>query len=292
MQEPKFIWVICGPTASGKTAMAIRLAQKLKTEILSADSRQIYRELNIGVARPEPEELAAVKHHFIASLSIAENYSAGRYAAEARAFAAAFLEQHRHLVVCGGTGLYLRAFLDGLDRKPAAAETRKALLERLWLEGLAALAAELSAINPDLASETDLKNPQRVVRALELAASPEEPVPAASKSLPENWQVRKFAPDLPREELYARINRRCDEMLEKGLWEEASALFENRELQALQTVGYREIFDCLEGKINRAEAIEKIKQHTRNYAKRQLTWFRKDAQVQWLKSTEVPDDFL
>lgn len=290
IQQAKTIWVICGPTASGKTAMAIRLAQRLSTEILSADSRQIFRELNIGVARPDPEELAAVKHHFIASHSIENEYSAGQFAIEAREFATNFLEHHSHLVVCGGTGLYLKAFLQGLDRKPARKDLRKELLRRLEEEGLAALAAGLNIKNPILAAKTDQNNPHRVIRALELSEAEEENLPSPVKALPDNWKVLKFAPDLPREELYARINRRTDEMLQLGLWEEASGLFGKKELNALQTVGYREIFDSLEGKISREEAIEKIRQHTRNYAKRQLTWFRRDAEIKWLKEGENPEE--
>jgi tRNA dimethylallyltransferase len=265
--------------------MAIHLASKLGCEILSADSRQIYRELNIGVARPEPEELAAVKHHFIGHISITESYSAGRYGHEARIFAEQYFQQQDHLVLCGGTGLYLKAFLDGLDRQAANEELRQQLQKRLENEGLENLSSELKLLHPETAASTDLKNPRRVLRALEIIIGgqhqdtrPQEPI----SFLPESWQMRKFAPAMERQELYHRINQRTEQMLAKGLWEEAEALFEYRELNALQTVGYREIFDCMEGKITRLEAIEKIKQHTRNYAKRQLTWFRRDDAVCWI----------
>jgi tRNA dimethylallyltransferase len=265
--------------------MAIELAQHLKTEILSADSRQLYAELNIGVARPEPEELAMVRHHFIGNISITEEYTAGRYGREAREFADAWFKEHENLVLCGGTGLYIRAFLEGIDRSPADEAIRTKLESRLKTEGLAALAAELLARNPALASATDLQNPRRVLRALEWQISGGSVQHATS--LPPDWKVVKLAPQMERELLYERINQRVDKMLATGLWQEAELLFPQRHLNALQTVGYREIFDCLEGKCSREEAIEKIKQHTRNYAKRQLTWFRKDTSIQWIKRLDL-----
>ncbi len=261
--------------------MAIALARHLNAEILSADSRQLYAELNIGVARPEPEELAMVRHHFIGNISITEDYTAGRYGREAREFAAAWFIEHENLVLCGGTGLYIRAFLEGIDRNPANEKVRKNLEMRLESEGLASLSQELKSRNPDLAAGTDLHNPRRVLRALEWEISGRKK--QESSSLPSDWRIIKIAPEMSRELLYERINLRVDKMLNAGLWEEAEGLFPQRHLNALQTVGYREIFDFLEGKCSREEAITKIKQHTRNYAKRQLTWFRKDPYIHWIE---------
>lgn len=284
----KTLWIVCGPTASGKTALAISLAQRLGAEILSVDSRQLFRELCIGVARPEPEELAAVKHHFIASHSIRDAYSAGRFGIEARALAESYFQTHQHLVLCGGTGLYIKAFLEGFNRSAGNPDLRRKLQWKLAQEGLPALAMELQNKNPAMADRTDLQNPQRVIRLLEwLETGAEEYHP---DELPPDWKVIKMAPDLPREVLYQRINARVDQMMEKGLWEEAEKLFPFRSLNALQTVGYQEIFDCIEGKISREQAIEQIKQHSRNYAKRQLTWFRKDPEVNWLRKI-TPDSW-
>ncbi len=278
----KTLWIVCGPTASGKTALAIELAQRLSAEILSADSRQLYSALNIGVARPDPEELAAVPHHFIANTDIREEYSAGRFGREARIFALEYFREKDHLVVCGGTGLYIRAMLEGIDRAAADPALRESLQIRLEKEGPEALAVELQMADPELAANTDLHNPRRIIRALEwhLSGSPALSVPG----IPDDWKIMKMAPEQSREELYSRINLRVDRMMEQGLWEEAEALFPMRHLNALHTVGYREIFDCMEGKCSRTEAIEKIKQHSRNYAKRQLTWFRKDPDIVWIKS--------
>jgi tRNA dimethylallyltransferase len=261
--------------------MAIELGQHLKAEILSADSRQLYAELCIGVARPEPEELRLVKHHFIGNISISEDYTAGRYGREARIFADTYFQQHEHLVVCGGTGLYIKAFLEGIDRNPANEEVRAMLEMQLENNGLASLVEELSSRNPALAAETDLHNPRRILRALEWEISGGKK--QETGGLPADWKVIKMAPNVNRETLYARINQRVEKMLASGLWEEAERHFPQRHLNALHTVGYREIFDCMEGKYNFAEAVEKIKQHTRNYAKRQLTWFRKDPDIHWIE---------
>jgi len=283
----KTIWIVCGPTASGKTAMAIELAQKHSAEILSADSRQLFAELSIGVARPSPEELSSVPHHFIGSVSVHETYTAGRYAREARAFMDLYFKEKDALVICGGTGLYIQALLEGIDRMPVPEEIRSEVAVLLLNEGLQAAATKLLALDSELAEQTDLNNPRRVQRALEwlLSGRPE----TVANPIPDDWQIHKLAPDWPREELYERINRRVDLMVEIGLWQEAESLYPLQHLNALHTVGYREIFDCLEGRINREQAIEKIKQHTRNYAKRQLTWFRKDKDIFWLEKGNLKD---
>ncbi len=283
----KTIWLVCGPTASGKTAIAIELAQQHSAEILSADSRQLFAELNIGVARPSPEELSAVPHHFIGHVSVHETYTAGRYAREARAFMDDYFKEKDSLVICGGTGLYIQALLEGIDRMPVPEEIRSEVAALLQNEGLQAAAGKLLALDSELAEQTDLNNPRRIQRALEwvLSGRPE----TVANPLPKDWKVHKLAPEWPREELYERINRRVDWMMEAGLWQEAELLYPLQHLNALHTVGYREIFDCMDGQISKKEAIEKIKQHTRNYAKRQLTWFRKDKDIFWLDKGNLKD---
>jgi tRNA dimethylallyltransferase len=277
----KNVWIVCGPTASGKTSFAIQLAQVRKAEILSSDSRQIYKELVIGVARPEPAELAAVPHHFIGNVSIEEEYTVGRFAREAREWMEIYFQTHDDLVICGGTGLYLKALLEGVDRMPVPEEIRLEVQEMLDREGLYFLTQKLREADPDLFETIELTNPRRVQRALEwvLAGKPEKKAP----DWPQNWNVQKLAPDVSRDILYDRINLRVDQMMEKGLWEEAQSLFPFRDLNALKTVGYQEIFEAIDGLITKEKAVELIKQHTRNYAKRQLTWFRKEEGIRWVK---------
>ncbi len=277
----KNVWIVCGPTASGKTSFAIQLAQVRKAEILSSDSRQIYKELVIGVARPEPAELAAVPHHFIGTVSIEEEYTVGRFAREAREWMEIYFQTHDDLVICGGTGLYLKALLEGVDRMPVPEEIRLEVQEMLDREGLYFLTQKLREADPDLFETIELTNPRRVQRALEwvLAGKPEKKAP----DWPQNWNVQKLAPDVSRDILYDRINLRVDQMMEKGLWEEAQSLFPFRDLNALKTVGYQEIFEAIDGLITKEKAVELIKQHTRNYAKRQLTWFRKEEGIRWVK---------
>lgn len=279
--QQKTVWVVCGPTASGKTRLAINLATKRSCEILSFDSRQVFKEMNIGVARPSTEELSEVPHHFIASHSILEAFSAGRFAREAKTFLHSYLSRKDEIVLCGGTGLYLKALLSGMDRLPVPEPIRNSVRDLFQKEGLEGLKAAIEKESQSVPEELDWNNPNRLIRFLEWtrAGSPSEnPEP-----WPENWKVRKLAPLVDREWLYQRINQRVEGMVAQGLWEEASGLFPLRNLVALQTVGYQEIFDCLEGLYSREEAIEKIKQHTRNYAKRQMTWFRRDPEIEWLK---------
>jgi tRNA dimethylallyltransferase len=276
----KKVIAIAGPTASGKTALAISLAQKLNAEILSADSRQIFKELIIGVARPTEEELRQVPHHFIGNISIHQPYSAGQFAKDALLFLEKYFQKKEVLLVCGGTGLYLKALFEGIDRTAADEQIRQDLESKLASSGLPFLANELKEKDSDLASKTDLNNPRRVLRALEwLMAGKKND---SGSQWPENWELAQFAIDLPRPVLYEKINSRVDTMMKQGLWEEATSLFEFKHLNALQTVGYQEIFDALEGKWSRETAIEKIKQHTRNFAKRQITWFRKVDSLTWI----------
>lgn len=269
--------IIAGPTAAGKTAEAIRLALSLDTEIISADSRQCYRELKIGVARPTAEELATVPHHFIANHSIEENITAAAFEEEALACLEEIFKKHDHAIVCGGTGLYIKALVEGLDEIPQVpAEIRKKIRENMDQGGIKTLRENLLALDPGYAEKGDVNNVNRMMRALEVIVHTGNPIRQYQKG---SKAVRDFSVEYriiqpQREILYERINKRVDGMIELGLEEEVQSLLPYQQSVALQTVGYQEFFDFFAGKISRESAINKIKQHTRNYAKRQMTWFR------------------
>lgn len=282
--------IIVGPTAVGKTAEAIKIATALKTEIISADSRQCYKEMKIGVARPSDAELSAVKHHFIANHSIQENITAASFENEALACLDIIFQKHDQAVVCGGTGLYIKALAEGLDDIPEVPATvRDQAIAIHQNKGVEGLREALLSLDPGFAIQGDINNPNRMMRALEVIMHTgfpiahfqkgstqkqkgEEPYNVAGKR---NFKIRYQFIQMPREDLYTRINHRVDMMMTEGLEDEARSLFAFKHLAALQTVGYKELFDFFEGKYSREEAIEKIKQHTRNYAKRQITWFSK-----------------
>jgi len=311
MKEKQCI-IVAGPTAIGKTAEAIRLAKLYNTSIISADSRQCYRELNIGVARPTDEELKEVKHYFIANHSITENISAATFAKEASAYLDEIFKDHDIAIVCGGTGLYIKALVEGLDDIPPIPNEIRAEVIQLYKEkGIDALRNRLLELDPLFAERGDVRNPQRMMRALEVVVFTGRSIfefhktvdssqltvgiqentfdslqlnvnsqPATVNCQPPtvNRQQIKFSYKiltLSREELYNRINKRVDLMIEEGLEDEVRSLIAFKNLPALQTVGYKEFFDYFDGKCTREEAIDKIKQHTRNYAKRQVTWFKR-----------------
>jgi len=292
MKEKQCI-IVAGPTAIGKTAEAIRLAKLYNTCIISADSRQCYRELRIGVARPTEDELKEVKHYFIANHSVTENISAATFAKEASAYLDEIFEDHDVAIVCGGTGLYIKALVEGLDDIPLIPDEIRVETIRLYKEkGIDALRNKLLDLDPSFAGRGDIHNPQRMMRALEVVLFLGKSIFDFHKSVDSsqltvnrqqstvNRQQISFTYNilkLPRELLYERINQRVDKMIEDGLEEETRSLMEYKELPALQTVGYKEFFDYFDGKYTREEAIEKIKQHTRNYAKRQVTWFKRIA---------------
>ena len=292
MKEKQCI-IVAGPTAIGKTAEAIRLAKLYNTCIISADSRQCYRELRIGVARPTEDELKEVKHYFIANHSVTENISAATFAKEASAYLDEIFEDHDVAIVCGGTGLYIKALVEGLDDIPLIPDEIRVETIRLYKEkGIDALRNKLLDLDPSFAGRGDIHNPQRMMRALEVVLFLGKSIFDFHKSVDSsqltvnrqqstvNRQQISFTYNilkLPRELLYERINQRVDKMIEDGLEEETRSLMEYKELPALQTVGYKEFFDYFDGKYTREEAIEKFKQHTRNYAKRQVTWFKRIA---------------
>ncbi len=266
--------MVCGPTAVGKTDKAISLAQKHNTCIISADSRQVYKELDIGVARPSPAELKAAEHHFIACVSIQEEYNAGIYAKEARNLINSLFDEQDTLILCGGTGLYIRAVLNGLDPLPPKNEILRTELNAvLNKNGLEALQKKLLETDPERYYKTDINNPQRLIRAIEIASST-TPVKSDIPDFNHQFETEIMLIETEREHLYERINKRVDRMLIDGLENEARNLYEYRHLNALQSVGYSEWWPYFEGETDKDSVIEKIKQHSRNYAKRQITWFR------------------
>ena len=288
--KAKKLIVVCGPTAAGKTSVAIALAKAFRTEVISADSRQVYRELPIGTAQPTAAELAEVPHHFIASRSIQEDYSAGMYADDALALLQRLFAQHDVVVMCGGTGLYIKAVCEGLDEVPPADPAVRDALTAQWKgEGLEALLVRLRALDPIHYARMDRQNPQRVIRALEVCLISGRAFSSFHTQLPQNraFETIKLGIDVPKRQLDARIASRTDSMMAAGWLNEARAVLPYRHVNALNTVGYKELFDHLDGNATLSEAVGLIKLHTAQFAKRQLTWFRKDASVKWMSARDA-----
>lgn len=288
----KTLIVVAGPTAIGKTAIAIRLARHFHTEIISADSRQFYRETNIGTAKPTPEELAEVKHHFVNSHSITDSFTVGDFEEQALKLLDKLFKIHNVIVLTGGSGLYIDAVCKGFDNLPKAAPgIREELNAEYERKGLSFLQEELKRIDPDYYSTVDLANPQRIIRALEVFHTTGTLFSEYRKGSEKNrpFKIIKVGLNKERESLYQQINSRADLMIRNGLIEEATSLLPVRHLNALKTVGYSELFDYLDGNYSLEEAIDKIKQNTRNFAKRQLTWFRKDPQIEWFNPDQYAD---
>lgn len=282
--------VVVGPTGSGKSALAVTLAQHYCAPIISTDSRQLFRGMAIGTAQPTAEELAAAKHYFIADREVEDDFNCGRYEVEALELLDALFAENDYVVAVGGSGLYIQALCDGMDNLPEADDTiREQLKVRLENDGLEVLAEELRRLDPVYAEEVDICNPARVMRALEVCITTGRPYSEQrSGSRAERpFNIVKVGTDMPREELYDRINRRVDMMVADGLIEEARAMYPKRHLNALQTVGYREIFDHFDGKCSLEEAIELVKRNSRRYAKRQMTWFRRDERVGWFSPKDI-----
>lgn len=276
--------VIAGPTAVGKTSLAIELAKQLNTHIISADSRQCYREMDIGVAKPSAAQLQQVKHYFINSHSITDTVNAGVFEQYALQSVNEIFRQHDTAVMVGGTGLYLRAFCEGMDAMPAvSADLRAALTEKYQQAGLSWLQEALKEKDPAWYADGEIQNPQRMMRALEVVMATGRSIRSFQQAVPaeRNFNIIKIGLTLPREELYQRINHRVDEMIAQGLEKEVQSLLPYSSLNALQTVGYSEIFDYFNGIADRGTAIGLIKRNTRHYAKRQLTWFLKDPAIKW-----------
>lgn len=282
------IIVIVGPTAVGKTSFAIQLAQYLQTEIISADSRQCYRELNIGVAKPEPEELKLVPHYFINSHSVFDDVNAGQYEVYALQAAASIFSRHFNAVMVGGTGLYVKAFCEGMDPMPKVDESiRKEITGEFELKGLSWLQNEVLIKDAEFWAIAEQQNPQRLMRALEIMRQTGQSIVSFRRNIrvERAFNIIKIGLELPREELYRRIDTRVDQMMAAGLLEEIKSLLDSRSLNALQTVGYKELFEYLDGNTSLQEAVQQIKINTRHYAKRQMTWFKKDKAIHWFTAT-------
>lgn len=270
--------------------MAIELAKEFKTEILSADSRQFFQEISIGTAKPTKEEQLSAKHHFIDHLSIQEEYNASKFEKEALQFLESFFENHDQIILCGGSGMYVNALLDGFDEDLPSADPkiREELLKMLETEGIEALQNELKELDPEFYQEVDLANSKRLMRAIEICRMSPIPYSQLRKGRKKQraFEVIKIGLEMEREELYDRINQRVDMMMEEGLVEEARSVYSYKGHNALKTVGYSELFDHFEGKWSIEEAVEKIKINSRRYAKRQFTWFRRDNEIKWFAANQ------
>lgn len=282
----KVLLVILGPTASGKTELAIKLAQYFCTEIISADSRQFYKELSIGTAKPSEDQLNVVKHHFIGHISIFENYNISRFEKDVLVLLDNLFRTHDVVIMCGGSGLYIDAVCKGLDEQPENnPNVRQKLEYEYGKQGIGYLREELKRLDPEYYRQVDLSNPNRLMRALEVCQVTGRPYSSFRKGTIKKrpFTTVRIGVDISRQVLVERINARTDKMITEGLVEEVRALFPYRHLNALNTVGYKEIFDYLSGKMTLEEAIDKIKINTRRYAKRQMTWFRKDPDIKWFE---------
>lgn len=282
--------VILGPTGSGKTDLAVALARHFHAEIISTDSRQFYKGMAIGTAQPSPEELAAAPHHFIADRLPEEELSAGGYEREALVRLEELFDRHDMVIAVGGSGLYIDALCEGFDDLPSdTSKIRAELMSRLEKDGLESLVEELRERDEEYWNVVDRKNPARVVRALEVCIASGKAYSSLRTAIKRErpFDIIKIAINWPREELYDRINRRVDKMIEEGLEQEARGLYHLRHLTSLQTVGYRELFDYFDGKTTLEEAIELIKRNSRRYAKRQMTWFRRDPSTHWLGPNQI-----
>jgi tRNA dimethylallyltransferase len=284
--------IIAGPTAVGKTAAAIAIARHFNTAIISADSRQCFQEMTIGVAKPSNSELQQVHHYFINSHSIHDDVNAAVFEQYALQAVNEIFQQHDIAVMTGGTGLYIKAFCEGLDDMPPVSLTiRQAITEQYEQQGMAWLQQQVQEQDPLYYSTGEVQNPQRLIRALEVKQATGESIRTfqQGRKATRSFRIIKLGLELPRPELTARINARVDQMMEHGLLEEVKQLVPYKQLNALQTVGYTELFEHLEGKITLQHAIEQIKTNTRHYAKRQMTWFRKDAGMHWFSPDAVDE---
>nr|WP_283413129.1 tRNA (adenosine(37)-N6)-dimethylallyltransferase MiaA [Algoriphagus winogradskyi] len=289
-----YLILVVGPTAVGKTDLCLNLAKKFKTEIVSCDSRQFYKEMILGTAKPNSEELKQVPHHFINNLSIEDEYDVRRFEREALVLLQALFAQHKLVIMTGGSGLFADAVVNGLDEMPELdPKIRKEIIQEYEQKGLEFLQEEIAKNDPEYFEKVDQKNPQRLMRALEIWRGTGKKFSSfrvkSKKHRP--FKVIKIGLERDREELYSRIDQRMDQMIEAGLFDEADALFGKRHLNALQTVGYSEIFGFLEGKYDKEEAIRLLKRNSRRYAKRQMTWFKKDESIHWF-SPDKQDEIL
>ena len=291
----KTLIVITGPTGVGKTGKAIELAQSLGTEIVSADSRQLYRDIPIGTAAPTAEELAMVKHHFVGILGLEEYYSAAQFEVDALEVIKRIFAERDYAVMCGGSMLYVDAICRGIDDIPTISdEVRSRVAEMVATLSAEELSETLRSLDPAYHAIVDLNNTKRVAHAIEICLQAGVPYSTlrTGKAKPRDFEIVKIALNLPREELFDRINRRVDAMVEQGLEEEARRVYPLRHLNSLNTVGFKEMFAYFDGTMERGVAIERIKKNTRVYAKKQLTWFQRDTTVRWLHPSAPLSDFM
>lgn len=285
----RYLILVVGPTAVGKTELCLNLAKKFQTEIVSCDSRQFYREMNLGTAKPEPEELAQVPHHLINSLSIEENYDVKQFEKDALEILHRLFKKHQAVIMTGGSGLFADAITEGLDEMPEInPQIRNEIIASYESKGLEYLQEEVRRLDPEYFEKVDVQNPQRLMRALEVCRGTGQTFSSfrVKNKVQRPFEILKIGLHREREELYRRIDQRMDLMINKGLFEEAEKLFPRRQLNSLQTVGYQEIFGMLEGNYDKEEAIRLLKRNSRRYAKRQLTWFRRDSDIHWFTPDE------
>lgn len=288
MPTKNYLISLVGPTAIGKTTTAISLAKEFDTEIISADSRQFFKELNIGTAKPTKEEQEAAKHHFIDNLSIKEEYNASKFEKQVLEFLGVFFQKKNIGILCGGSGMYVDALLNGFDQNIPSAdeELRKDLQTELKEKGIESLQRKLKELDPEFYEEVDLHNSKRLIRAIEICHLSQTTYSELRKGKKKkrSFEVIKIGLEMEREKLYHKINQRVDSMIDKGLIDEAKGVFLCRDHNALKTVGYRELFDHFDGKMSLDEAIEKIKVNSRRYAKRQISWFKRDEEIKWFSA--------
>ncbi len=286
MNTIKKLFIILGPTASGKTALSILLAEKLNTEIISCDSRQFYKELKIGAAPPNKEQLQKIKHHFIQHLSIKENYNTGQYEEDAIKKISSLFKKYDNLILVGGSGLYIDAICNGIDNIPQTPqEIRDRINNEFSEKGITWLQEKIKEIDLDFYKKSDNKNPQRLKRCLEVYQNTGKKISSFYKKekIKRDFKIIKIGISTERETLYNRINQRVDQMIKSGLIDEAKELFKFQKFNALNTVGYKELFNFFDNKLDKETAIEDIKKNSRRLSKRQMTWFKRDNQINWFK---------
>jgi len=284
LESKKYLFVIAGPSAVGKTELCIRIAKQLDCDIISADSRQFFKELSIGTAKPTLQEMKGVKHHFVDFISIEQEFSAGIFEFEAFKLLQDLFRKKHHVIMTGGSGLYIQAVCQGMNDIPEVdIKFREELYKELDSHGIQILLEELQIKDPDYFRIVDKNNPQRIIRALEVCRGTGQPysIFRTDNQTEREFEVIKIGLERERDELFERINQRMDQMIDDGLFDEAKQFNDKRHLNALKTVGYKEVFGFLDGEYDKAEAIRLLKRNTRRYAKRQLTWFKKDSEFTW-----------
>ncbi|HET8859003.1 tRNA (adenosine(37)-N6)-dimethylallyltransferase MiaA [Marivirga sp.] len=289
-KKSKTIVILAGPTAVGKTALSIELAKKFQSEIISADSRQFFKEMEIGTAKPTIQEMDGIPHHFVNSHSIHEEYNVGQFEKDTLNLLDVLFQKHDIVFVVGGSGLYVKALCEGIDEMPAIpAEIRQKLNVEFEQHGIKYLQKQVFESDPEYFDIVDQQNPQRLIRALELYRATGKNMSfyrSQNNQVERSFHIIKIGLERPREELYDRINLRMDQMIAEGLFEEAKKLYPFKNLNALQTVGYSEIFGFLDGKYDREEAVRLLKRNSRRYAKRQMTWFKRDSEFEWFQADD------